>query len=322
MADVVPVADPGQAQAAEVEPSLPQREKVGERLAGVLVVRERIHHRDACVTREIVDGRLRERPGRDDVNPPPEVPGDVSDRLAPPEPDILPREVDGGAAQLRHAHLERHARPERRLLEDEGQRVAGEGRPRLAGPRPGLPVGGEPEDLLDVLGREVGDRQQALHGLGCRSTSATMATARSASCSSTMSGGVMRRIFSPAVRTRSPRSRQASTTAPAGRSRSMPISRPLPRTSWIAGTVAARARSRPMRWDPTRSARSGSRSSSIVVNVATPTVVANGLPPKVVPCVPGIITRAQASRATMAPMGTPLARAFASVMTSGSTPQC
>ena len=58
------------------------------------------------------------------------------------------------------------------------------------------------------------------------------------------------------------------------------------------------------------------------MKVATPTVVANGLPPKVVPWLPATSTRAHASRATIAPIGIPLASAFASVMTSGSTPQC
>ena len=96
----------------------------------------------------------------------------------------------------------------------------------------------------------------------------------------------------------------------------------MPRTSRIAGTLAASARRRPIRCVPTRSARSGSRSSSIVVKVATPTVVANGFPPNVVPWLPAIITRAHASRATIAPIGIPLARALARVITSGSTPQC
>ena len=77
-----------------------------------------------------------------------------------------------------------------------------------------LPLGGEAEQLLDLLAGEVRDREQVVHGVGCRRTSPTIATARSASFSSTISGGVMRRIFSPAVRTRRPRSRQASTTGP------------------------------------------------------------------------------------------------------------
>ena len=58
------------------------------------------------------------------------------------------------------------------------------------------------------------------------------------------------------------------------------------------------------------------------MKVATPTVVANGFPPNVVPWVPAIITRATLSRATIAPIGMPLASALASVITSGSTPQC
>ena len=71
-----------------------------------------------------------------------------------------------------------------------------------------------------------------------------------------------------------------------------------------------------------RSARSGSRSSTSVVNTVRPTAVAKGLPPKVVPWLPGVNTRATSSVARVAPMGTPLARALASVMMSGATPAC
>ncbi len=71
-----------------------------------------------------------------------------------------------------------------------------------------------------------------------------------------------------------------------------------------------------------RSARSGSRSSTSVVNTVSPTAVANGLPPKVEPWLPGVKTCATSSVASVAPIGTPLASALASVMMSGVTPAC
>ena len=54
--------------------------------------------------------------------------------------------------------------------------------------------------------------------------------------------------------------------------------------------------------------------------VASATEVTNGVPPKVDPWVPAIRTLAMSSRVSMAPIGTPLASAFASVMMSGSIP--
>ena len=56
------------------------------------------------------------------------------------------------------------------------------------------------------------------------------------------------------------------------------------------------------------------------MSTVSPTAVANGLPPKVLPWLPGPNADATSSVARVAPMGTPLARALASVMTSGATP--
>ena len=47
---------------------------------------------------------------------------------------------------------------------------------------------------------------------------------------------------------------------------------------------------------------------------------ARGLPPKVVPCMPGFITWATPSRAAKAPMGTPPAMPLAMLTMSGLTP--
>ena len=69
-----------------------------------------------------------------------------------------------------------------------------------------------------------------------------------------------------------------------------------------------------------RAARSGSFSSSSVVSTVSPTAVANGLPPKVLPWVPGVKAWATSSVASVAPIGIPLARALATVMMSGSMP--
>ncbi len=46
-----------------------------------------------------------------------------------------------------------------------------------------------------------------------------------------------------------------------------------------------------------------------------------GLPPKVVPCVPGVSAAANSGLAARAPIGRPPARPFAIVTASGSTPK-
>src|SRR3990172_5149693 len=63
------------------------------------------------------------------------------------------------------------------------------------------------------------------------------------------------RAISPAVRTRRPASRHAVTRAAAGRESSMPIRRPLPRTSRMTECFALRAARPFIRWRPTRAAR-------------------------------------------------------------------
>ena len=97
---------------------------------------------------------------------------------------------------------------------------------------------------------------------------------------------------------------------------------PRPRTSVIPVGPAASRRSPSMSARPSRAARSGIFSSMMVWRVASATEVTNGVPPNVEPCVPGPRARAISSRVSIAPMGTPLARALANVMISGSIPAC
>ena len=137
-----------------------------------------------------------------------------------------------------------------------------------------------------------------------------------------MSGGTSLTTFSPALRTRSPASRQASTIGAAGVESSTPMRRPRPRTCLTTGHAGCSARRPSISSRPIRAARSGSLSPITVVSVARATCVTNGVPPKVEPCEPAVSTDAASSRQSMAPMGTPLASAFASVITSGSTPAC
>src|SRR3972149_419707 len=60
------------------------------------------------------------------ARPPRRPPRGVGDRLAAVELDVVSPEEERAAAQLEHAHLERHACARGGLLEDHRERLAGE----------------------------------------------------------------------------------------------------------------------------------------------------------------------------------------------------
>ena len=100
-----------------------------------------------------------------------------------------------------------------------------------------------------------------------------------------------------------------------------PISSPLPRTSAI--TSGKRVRSSSSRSKKSALAARALASVSpfaIVSNAAMPTAIASGLPPKVVPCTPGVMPFAASAVARHAPTGKPDPSALASAMMSGAAP--
>ncbi len=113
-----------------------------------------------------------------------------------------------------------------------------------------------------------------------------------------------------------------SSTGPAGFVSSTPISSPCPRTCVITGSFFCIARKPSISSRPRAAALSGILSPMIAVSVASATEVTNAEPANVEPWVPALSAWATCSRQSMAPMGMPLASALASVMTSGSTPEC
>ena len=81
----------------------------------------------------------------------------VGDGLPLAEPHFGLAEIDGVAAELLHRYVEADARAQRRLLEDQRERLAGE--QRAAAPI-ALQTQRRLEDALDLVGGEVGDGQQ------------------------------------------------------------------------------------------------------------------------------------------------------------------
>ena len=69
MADIIPVANVSDLQSAQAAEPLLESEEIGQRLAGMVAVRERVNHRDACVFSESINRFLREGTRDDSLNP-------------------------------------------------------------------------------------------------------------------------------------------------------------------------------------------------------------------------------------------------------------
>jgi hypothetical protein len=76
------------------------------------------------IFRHLLDDVVAEGADHDALHHALEILGDVEDRFALAEVDFGGRQVDRVSAELLNAHIEAHARPERGLLEDEGERLA------------------------------------------------------------------------------------------------------------------------------------------------------------------------------------------------------
>jgi hypothetical protein len=156
VADVVAVADPRDPHRGEVDAAFPQGEEVGQRLTGVLAIRESVDHRDRRVSSELGDRRVRIDPSHDAVDPQRQVARDVGHRFACPQADLAADQVHGAPAELDQADLERHARPERGFLEDQRARLAGQRRREPTRLAPLLQIGGEVEEPQRDVARQVG----------------------------------------------------------------------------------------------------------------------------------------------------------------------
>ena len=127
----------------------------------MLTDRESVDHRDRGLGRELDDDLVRPGPRDERVHEPVQVAGDVTDTLAGAEHRVV-GEIDRVPAELAHAGLERHARPQARTLEEQGDRPPAEwfGRvpPRLA--VLGFEGRGRVEETKDFRDGQVGDAQE------------------------------------------------------------------------------------------------------------------------------------------------------------------
>ena len=159
--DVVAVPDEGDDETLERPESLAHREHVGQRLAWVFAQGQAVDDRDRCLRRELDGDLVRAGPDDDPVDEPLEVACHVADALARPEHDVV-GQVDRVAPELCHPGLERHPRPEARLLEQHGQRPPDQRRGHMPPRRQELCLQdpSRVEHEPDLSGRQVSDTQQ------------------------------------------------------------------------------------------------------------------------------------------------------------------
>ena len=160
VADVVAVAEVGDADAVEPAQLLADRHHVGDRLAGVELVGEPVDDGDVGVLGELVDVGLLERADHDPVEVAGEHHRGVLDRLAAAELQVAGGEVEARPAELRDADLEAHARARGRLLEDHPERAALEQPMRHPLALARLQPVGVVEDEHELLGRPVVDAEE------------------------------------------------------------------------------------------------------------------------------------------------------------------
>src|SRR5439155_19447236 len=124
---VVAVAADGLRAVAEAAELLVDRHQVGERLARMLALRERVHDRYLRRGGEPGEGGVTEHPDDDRIDVARQRPRHVLGRLAAADPYLGSRQRRRRAAKAANPDLERDPRPEARLVEDQGDVPAGEG---------------------------------------------------------------------------------------------------------------------------------------------------------------------------------------------------
>src|SRR6202030_3280571 len=150
VADVVPVADVGELEAAERAKLFFEREEIGERLTRMKTVGERVDHGDLSAGGHLLQHALLVNASDDSVNPALEVARDVADGFALSEARLRVVQEDDGAAHALNADLEGDASAERGLLKDQREKFAAQSGVVAGGLR--LDVRGELQEFARLRG--------------------------------------------------------------------------------------------------------------------------------------------------------------------------
>ena len=160
MAHIVPIPHEHDPEAGDLSALLPQREEVTQDLHGVVDVGQPVDHRNPRVAGQLLHHLMAEGAGHDGVHPALQVAGRVLHRLPLPQSDVRGGEIDSMAAELGHPGLEGDAGPKRGLLEDQGQRLSAQDGMQDPLPSLSLEVLRQPEQVGDVVGRQIVQREQ------------------------------------------------------------------------------------------------------------------------------------------------------------------
>ena len=215
------VAEVGQPQAVQRAPAFVERLQIGEHLARVELVGQRVDHRHRRGGRHRGQPLLGEGPPHDGVDVARQHPSGVLQRLLAPQLGVAAVDHDGVPAELGDADLEREPGAGGVLVEDDGH--AARAFERAAAERGLLQLGGQRQHLGLLVGRQVVVAQEVP---GHRATTGLVehgrqsAARKSSICASVMiSGGASRITFGAAALTRKPASRAAASTGLAASAR-------------------------------------------------------------------------------------------------------
>src|SRR5690606_12098919 len=245
------------------------------------------------------------------------------DRLAGADLGELAVDHHRVAAKLGDARREGRLGPQGRLGGDprDGARTL----QRAHRERMLLHLRGQGEHVGLLGGREVVVAEEVPQGGGGHGLPPPQALSRmpdqaaasaSTSASVSTSGGTNRIRSGPVALRMKPASWPATTASAATSAATVsPTIRPAPPTSVTRSSAASAPRSR----SPVVTLRSSSPSPSTVSRTARAAAAASGLPPKVVPWLPGSKSLPAPPVAMQAPIGTPPARPLARVTMSGTT---
>src|SRR5690606_27370946 len=308
---------------------LPHGEQVGQQLAGVEPVGEGVDHRDGGGGGHLGEPVVAEGTHDDRLDVPGQHRGGVGQRLAAAEVGHLRVDDDRMPTELGDRDVEGDPGAQRRLVEQDRHRT-GSGQ-RAVRERVALHRLGEVQHPRLFVRAQVVVAQQMTGHAGTSAAARSRAAGRAARNASAcawlrISGGARRTTSGRAALTRKPASRSAATVADAaGAVSTIPSSRPAPRTSATSrsprSSTPCRSRS------PTRLTWSSSPSAALVRSTASAAAHATGLPPNVLPWLPGGSREAGSPppgavsvKTTQAPSGRPPPSPLASVTTSGVTP--
>ena len=163
---VVPVADPRDLLALDGPQMLPDREEVGEDLAGMQEVREPVDDGHVGEPGELLDVRVRERPDHDAVHVPGQYARGVGNRFPAAKLHVARREEERVAAELEGPDLEGDTCPGGGLHEDHREGLSLQRLARVLATAHPL---GEIEEREELCAREIRDREEiAMRGQGHR----------------------------------------------------------------------------------------------------------------------------------------------------------